>query len=252
MRSVTTTLAVIEAVGELQPVGVSDVARRAGVPKTTAHRVLQALGELGWIRSTDEVQVRWTLSNKVLTLAAQFANGSDVLELALPAMRELHRRTGETIHLTVPEKTQVVLLHKIESTKPVRTYSWVGGAAPIHATSSGKAILARLPEAEVRALFADGLDRFTERTITDLQELLDDLAEIRERGYALNTSEWRNDVAATAAVILDPADRPVAALSISMPLHRFPRELWEEYGELVRTAAVVATGKPWPAEVSNG
>ena len=247
MRSVITTLSVLEAVGELQPVGVSDVARRAGVPKTTAHRVLQALGTLGWIRPTDEAQVRWTLSNRVLTLAAQFAIGSDILELALPAMRELHRRTGETIHLTVPEGTEVVLLHKIESTKPVRTYSWVGGTSPIHATSSGKAILACLPEAEVTALLGEGLERSTDRTIVDLERLHEDLRAIRERGYALNAAEWRNDVAATAAAILDPIGRPIAALSISMPLHRFPAELWEEYGALVSTAAVVATGKPWPA-----
>lgn len=238
MRSVTTTLAVLEAVGVLQPVGVSEVARYTGLAKTTSHRVLQALAEEGWIRATDVERTRWSLTNRVLSLAGQFAKDSDVRALALPAMQELHRRTGETIHLTVPEGTQVVLLDKIDTVKPVRTHSWVGGTAPIHASASGRAMLSHLPDAEVRAVVDASVDA---------EALLAELAEIRERGYALNVAMWNADVAAAGAAVLDPGGRPVAALSISMPLHRFPEEIREEYGELVRAAAVAATGQPWPS-----
>lgn len=243
MGSIRTAFAVLEVVGERQPVGVSDVARELGIPKTTAHRTLHELGQLGWIRSNGDEQPRWSLGSRVLTLAGQVVAGSDVRQMALPAMQELNRRTGETIHLTVPEGGHVVLLDKVDSTHAVRAWSWVGGRAPIHATSSGKAILAWMEEADVRVLLRDDLEQFTDMTVATLDALLVELREVRQRGFALNPGEWRTDVASCGAPMLDQAGRPVAALSISMPVHRFPQEKWTTYGELVREAALRASGR---------
>lgn len=241
MGSVATALAVLETVGEQQPVGVSDVARSLGIPKTTAHRMLQELKLLGWIRISGSDVPRWSLTSKVLTLAGQVVAVSDVRQLALPAMHELNERTGETIHLTVPDDGHVVLLDKVDSTHPVRAWSWVGGRAPIHVTASGKSILACLPEEEVRALLSSGLQQYTELKHRDVDALLVELAAVRTRGYALNPGEWRADVASCGAAVLDSTGRPVAALSISMPRHRFPEEKWARYGALVRDAALVAS-----------
>ncbi len=244
MGSVATAFAILETVGEQQPVGVSDIARALGIPKTTTHRMLQELRALGWIRgSGGDDAPRWSLTSKVLTLAGQVAAASDVRQQALPAMHELNARTGETIHLTVPEDGHVVLLDKVDSTHAVRAWSWVGGRAPIHATSSGKAILACLPEDEVRALLSSGLEQYTAFTHTDVETLLQELEQVRSRGYALNPGEWRADVAACGAAVLDSDGRPVAALSISMPRHRFPEEKWAPYGALVRDAALAASGR---------
>lgn len=243
MGSIRNALAVLEVVGDRQPVGVSDVARALGIPKTTAHRTLQELGALGWIRSSDGEQPRWSLTSKVLTLSGQLVAESGVRQLALTAMQELHQQTGETIHLTVPEDGYVVLLDKIDSTKAVRAWSWVGGRAPIHASSSGKAILAWLEEGEVRSMLGTALERFTDLTVTDVDSLLIELKRVRSRGYALNPGEWRTDVASCGAPLLDQTGRPVGALSISMPAHRFPEEKWESYGELVRSAALSASGR---------
>lgn len=242
MRSVVTTFRVLETVAEQQPVGLSELARVLGLPKTTVQRSLSVLGELGWIAAAPHSeQTRWILTTRALTIGGRVSGVTHLRAAALPVMQQLSRATEETIHLTVPEGPSVVLIDKVDSTREVRTVTWIGGHVPMHASSSGKAMLSRMSEAEVRALLGDRLERSTDRTVTDLGALLAELDVVRKRGWAVNVGGWRDDVSAVGAPVLDVDGRPVAALSISTPSHRLPEDIRPHYGELVRDAAAQAT-----------
>jgi IclR family acetate operon transcriptional repressor len=236
MRSVSTAFEVLDALAERQPVGVGDLARALELPKSTVQRCLAVLADSGWIRPWgSDGHTKWVLTVKPLTLAGYVMRDANLLrEAAVPVMAELGRRTTETVHLTVPDGDGMVLVHKVDSTHAVRTVSWIGGRVAIHASASGIAILAHLPPEQIDAI---ELTRHTDTTLTERQDLADALAETRERGYTVNIGMWRDDVSAVAAAILDPAGRPIASVSISVPTYRFADDHRAEFGTLVHTAA---------------
>ena len=149
----------------------------------------------------------------------------------------MRAETGETVHLTVPDGPRAVLIERLETSNPVRVVLALGSSAPLHGSSNGKAILARLSASEAEAVLSEGLPRYTDNTIVDWEQLMAELAEIRRRGYATNNGEWRADIAAVAAAIVARGGRPVASLSISTPVSRMPPDLSSRYGSLVSAAA---------------
>lgn len=238
MKSVRTAFAVLEAVSDHQPAGVSELARQLELPKSTVQRALRTLADIHWVRATgDERATRWVLTTRALTIGAAVARDAGFRAIAMPIMQQLGTETGETIHLTVPEDGDVVLIDKVSSTHPVQTVSWVGGRAPIHATASGLAMLSRMPAHEVDRLLAPPLERWTELTQTDPAALRTEVERVRDRGWATNPGWWRVDVAAIGAAVVDRAGRVVGAISISTPAHRLGVDLHAPYGRLVRDAA---------------
>ncbi|TFV63188.1 UNVERIFIED_ORG: IclR family transcriptional regulator [Bacillus sp. AZ43] len=238
MRSVSVALAVLEAVSERQPVGVSELSRAMDLPKSTTQRMLLTLGGLGWIRSSDDEPTRWSLTAKAMAIGSRHRADQEIRRVAEPAMHTLSAATGETVHLSVPEERQIVLLDKIEGRHPVRTHTTVGHGAPLHTTASGKAVLAAMPEPQAAALLrAAPLEALTAQTDTDVDDLLKELERVRRQGYAVTVGTRHPDVAAVGAAILDAQQRPVATLSLSLPVQRFPRRMWPVYGAQVARAA---------------
>src|SRR5690606_38322126 len=115
-----------------QPVGVSELARLLGVPKSTVQRALMTLAEAGWISGSGNETTKWRLTTKVLRIAGRAGGESGLRVTALAVMEELHAATEESIHLTVPEGDHVVRIDRIDSTRPVRTYLPLGLVAPLH------------------------------------------------------------------------------------------------------------------------
>jgi IclR family acetate operon transcriptional repressor len=237
MQNVLNTLRVLEDVAVRQPVGVSELARALGMPKSTVQRALRTLHTAGWIRPVGEEFTRWALTTKALHVGRHAAGELSLRDAAVPVMEELRRRTEETIHLMVPEGDKMVLIERLETPKPVRIIIPLGDSAPIHASSNGKAVLASSPPKETELLLTEELARYTETTVVDRERLLAELAETRARGYATNNGEWRSDIAAVAAAVLGADGRPIASISISTPVNRMPDDLRPEYGALVRDAA---------------
>jgi len=238
MDSVKTALKVLEQVGIAGHVGVSELARAVGEPKSTIQRDLVTLHEAGWIRPVDlHGRRRWTLSSKVLALARRFQPALRLREHALPVMEELRDLTRETIHLMLREGNRVVLIERLDSPQTLRTVRQLGASTPLHAASNGKAVLAYLTEAERAAYLARPLQAFTPRTLTDPAAVERDLEKTRSRGYSLGDGELDLDVRAVAAAIRLETGEPVAALSISCPAFRFPDDKVGQYGEWVSRAA---------------
>ncbi|MGP3910862.1 IclR family transcriptional regulator [Nonomuraea sp. 10N515B] len=232
MQNVINALRVLEEVAVRQPAGVGELARGLGLPKSTVQRSLRTLHEAGWIRPAGGAVTRWQVTSKALQVGRRAELG--LRDVALPVMEELRQRTGETIHLMVPEGDAVVLIERLETDKPLRIVLPLGIRLPLHASANGKAVLAHLDRP------IDELPAYTGTTITDPELLRAELAEVRARGYADNRGEWRSDIAAVASAVLGP-DGPVASLSISTPASRMPDDRRPEYGKLVTQAARTLT-----------
>lgn len=238
MRSVSVALAVLEAVAEHQPVGVSELSRTMDLPKSTTQRMLLTLGDLGWIRAGDEEPTRWSLTAKAMAIGAHHRGDEEIRRVALPIMRALSAETGETVHLSVPEGRRVVLIQKVEGDSPVRTHTVIGNSAPMHTAASGKAILAAMPEARANALLTGSpLEAMTPQTETDAVAVHRELERVRRQGYAVTVGTRHPEIAAVGAAILDGRGLPVAAVSLSLPTHRFPRRMWPVHGERVARSA---------------
>ncbi|PZG18446.1 IclR family transcriptional regulator [Nonomuraea aridisoli] len=233
MQNVITALRVLEEVSARQPIGVGELARLLGLPKSTVQRSLRTLHEAGWIRPAGGEVTRWQVTSKALQVARRTELG--LRDAAVPVMEELRQRTGETIHLMVPEGEAVVLIERLETDKPLRIVLPLGIRLPLHASANGKAVLAHLG----RAL--DELPAYTDTTITDARALRAELEAVRARGYADNRGEWRADIAAVASAILGPDGAPIASLSVSTPASRMTEDQRAQYGELVTQAAGTLT-----------
>jgi IclR family transcriptional regulator, acetate operon repressor len=238
MGSVDTALRVLEKVSEQQPVGVSDLARHLGIPKSSAQRALVALKASGWIRAAgDERSTRWVLTTRALIVGGRVGGEMQLTAIARPAMEQLHAQTRETIHLLVRECDDMGLIERLESPQLLRSSYPLGIRAPMSASSSGKAFLAAMSPDDAAEVFAHGLRASTERTITDPERLRMDLEETRARGYAINGRELSPDVSAVAAAILDAHRGPIASISVSVPAQRMSEECRERYGQMVSEAA---------------
>jgi IclR family acetate operon transcriptional repressor len=244
MQSVARSLRVLESVAAHQPVGVAELSRRLELPKSTVQRSLVTLAEAGWLEPVEGEFTRWALGPAARQLARSNNREINLREAALGPMQELRDETNETIHLGVPDGLSwVVLVERMDSTQAVRTFNELGTRTPMHATSTGLSMLAHFSESRVAAVIAGGLTSYSSTTITDPDELLTELRRIRKRGYAINLRQYRPQVAAVGAAILDRNGDPIAGMCISMPDSRYQRRLTPHWGELVSKAAADISGR---------
>lgn len=238
MDSVKTALRVLELVAGNRAIGVSELGRMTGEPKSTVQRCLVTLHEAGWLAPVEgQGHRKWRATSKLAELARHTDELADLPALALTAMKKLCEKTRETIHLLRRDGDQVVLISKLDSPQTLRTVRSIGVRAALHVSSNGKAILAALPPEALSHYISRGLKPMTDRSITDGKLLAADIEKTRRRGFALSDGELDLNVRAVAAAIRDAGGEPVASLSISCPAIRLPDGRVAEYGRLVSEAA---------------
>jgi len=201
-----------------RPLGVAELARDVGLVNSNVHRLLQTLAASGYVRQ-DAASGHYTCTLKLWEYGAQVAARIDLCRVSRPHLQRLARRTSETVHLSILDNGTVLELDKIESAHAVRAYSRIGGRAPAHCVSSGKALLAFAATDAVRDL-GRRLERYSPRTIVRADELERELARVRRQGFAINRGEWRESVSGLAAPVLDSAGQAIAAVGISGPAER--------------------------------
>jgi len=252
MRPVQIALQLIEALAVKQPAGVTELAAAIDVPRSTAQRALMALRNCGWIEFADESRGTWSLSMRALITAgrATLAHGT-LRNIAIPVMEELRRSTQETIHLMVRSDDRVVLVERVDGILPGDQFRPFGSDAPLTLTATGKAILAALPTAELDVLLKKPIPRHSEMSVTDPAELRKELRRVREQGYAVTRGGNRSNVGAIGAAILDAADWPFAAISVSGPIDRMTAARCRKFGPLVADAARrIGMGVVWQADAT--
>lgn len=248
IQSVDRAIDLLLAVAAAAPVdaGVPALAKACGLNRATAWRLLKTLQARGMV--TVDAAGRYALGLTAVELGG--AAGPDALIAAAhPLLERMCAQTGETASLAMPGVGGLAYVDEITPIA-VLTASWLGRTVPLHATSTGKALLAFLPPAELRRVLPAALPAFTETTITSPAELTAELAATRARGYGTCAGELESALYGVSAPVLDRTGRPLAVLSIWGPKDRVSEERFAELGPIVVAAArEVGTAGPagrWP------
>jgi IclR family transcriptional regulator, KDG regulon repressor len=220
-QSLDRSLAILECFSPREPqLGLGEVARRVGLPKSTTHRFLTTLVSRGYM--VPGPAGRYSLGIRLWELGCVAVAQIGLREAAGPTLEWLARESQETIHLAVLDGDEIVYIDKIDSTQPVQAYSRIGGRMPACCVATGKAMLAHQPPGFVADLMRAGLRRHTPRTITDPARFRKTLARVPLDGYAVNLGEYRLDVGGVAAPIKDHVARvsllPRTRLKVLAPL----------------------------------
>ena len=198
------------------PAGASlqRLAQETGLAKSTVHRLLASLVSLGYAAQEPETG-RYRLTLKMFELSSGIVDSMDIMGVAKAHLERLSQRTGEAVHLVIRDARDIVYIYKTES-GPMRMSSRVGLRSPLYCTGVGKAILATLPPEEVEDVWNhSSLKKLTSRTVVDLTEMQDQLAEVRANGYAIDDEENEMGVRCVAVAIPGPDGRAESAFSIS-------------------------------------
>ena len=219
--------------------GVSDLARRLDLAKSTTHRLLATLTDQGLLEQDPDTG-RYRLGLAVFDLAAA-VQSLDLHEASLSVMTDLRNRTGETVQIAVLDGREVVYVERLDSPNTLRLFLEVGRRNWAHCTGCGKALLAFAPTAEVDRILRNWrLPTKTPHTITRITALRQELEATRRRGYARNRHESEVGVVSVAAPIRDATGRTVAAVSVAGPADRLEAYEAELAGATVGAAAAIS------------
>ena len=219
------------------PAGVTSIAGRAGLPKSTVVRLLRALqaedavlqdANSGWYR----------LGPRVVTLAAGLAASPSLLAVARPHLSELAASTGEAAGLSIPDGRDVHYVEQVDTPNPVSIRDWTGSRVAMHAVSSGQVFLAHVSSAALDAYLERPLEALTSRTLTEPGVLRERLRTVQLAGYSWVHDEFAEGISSVASGIADASGEVVAALHVHGPSYRFPPPGREsDVGRLVATTA---------------
>ncbi len=219
------------------PAGVTDLADRVELPKSTVARLLSALEEEG---AVDQLEIGgdYRLGSGLIDLAGAAAPGRNLIAAARPHLRELMEQTNETAGIAVLEESSVLYLDHLESEEEVLVRSWTGELAPLNVVPSGLVLLAGESTEFIDRYLAKPLTRSTKNSVTQPDQIRERLETIRTTGYAWGYAEFDESINSIAAPVTGPSGETVAALHIHGPAYRFPGdERPELLGELLRDAA---------------
>jgi IclR family transcriptional regulator, KDG regulon repressor len=198
---------------------ISDLSLSLGLNKSTVSRTMATLASEGFVYKDPETK-KYRLGFSILELSGIVNSSIDVYRESQPILMKLVETIGETAHISVLDKLDVVYLSKVECNHPVRFLTYVGKRNPPYCTSSGKVLLAFSSESLLEQVIEKGLHKFTKSTITDPQKLRNHLRNICESGFAYSIEELTEGVTSIAAPIFDYKGNIIAALSIVGPIQR--------------------------------
>ncbi|MGY4650655.1 IclR family transcriptional regulator [Mycobacterium sp. URHB0021] len=237
VQSVDRALYALELLARHGEAGVTDLAAEIGVHKSTAFRLLGALEERELVEQAHE-RGKYRLGFGILRLASAVSGRLDVTQQGREICERLAGEVGETVNIAVLRSHYAVNVDQARGPSAVGTHNWVGELTPLHATSSGKVLLASMSSQARRELLESaGLTRFTERTITSIDDLDRQLGSVARDGYVVSFEELEHGLNAVAAPIRDHTGMVVAALSVSGPGYRLTEERALEIAPAVASAA---------------
>jgi DNA-binding IclR family transcriptional regulator len=218
-------------------VPVGELCESLDLTRTTAHRLLSALASEGLVVRS-ETTGGYRVGPGIVALGARALLRNDLRALVQPDLEKIAEETGEAGSFEILADDRMLILSEASGRFLLTASVEVGTFWPVHATSTGKAVLAHLPREERRRVLRRPLHRYTENTITSLRALDKELAKVRDLGYATARGELELDTVAAAAALVEPASgRPVGAISIGGPSSRLGGKALTAVGERLRSAA---------------
>ncbi|WP_413544208.1 IclR family transcriptional regulator [Citricoccus nitrophenolicus] len=248
MQVVTNALRVVECVITHQPVGVSEIARRLDLPKSSVQRSLEVLQRNGWLKRDRANPRQWIQTPRIWTLA-HAGPGLEIRELTWEVQQWLNQETDESIHVTHQEADSIVVVDRVESTKSIRVFDPIGTTVPMHLSGSGRALLATWGRSDLQAYLDRQLVALPDEQRPEPEQLLAEVDEIQARGFSVNRGSWRSEISGVgiALPLSGPGNPAEYGLAIAIPSHRFEEDKVRHYGELVvegRDRILAAVGLP--------
>jgi DNA-binding IclR family transcriptional regulator len=221
-----TMFAIVDYVKQQEGATITEVANALDCAKSTAHRHLTTLEELGYVISDSD---GFHIGLRFLDLGQRARRHIQGYELARDKVEQLAEKTGERAQFIVEEHGEAVYVHRTSGEQAVQTDPGIGSRIPLHATSAGKAILAHMDEAKRNEIIEQTeFDPITEATITNPEDLREELETIRERGFSFNREENLEGLHAVGVPVKSQDCDVIGALSVSGPTHRLRDEQFTE------------------------
>lgn len=251
VQSVERAAQVMEILAREGAAGVGEIARELQVHGSTASRLITALEAYDLVER-DGTGGKVRLGVGLLRLAAATRSGLDLTAQAGPVCDALAEELGETVNVAVLRDGAAVNVYQAQGRRTVALHNWVGDRTVLHATSSGKMLMAHLPEAKREAMLEEPRERFTAATVTSAAELREQFVRARERGWAQAVEEFEEGLNAAAAPIRGPAGDVIAAVSVAGPAYRLaPEDLPRAADALLRAAEQISRRLGYRAEVTG-
>jgi DNA-binding IclR family transcriptional regulator len=247
VQSLATGMAVLDVFNAERPsMNLPEIAAAASITKSAAQRFTYTLEALGMLKK-DPVTKRFSLTSRALNLGYRYLQSNLFLERANPYLLELNRKSEETVNLAERDGFNMVFIARFPS--PVRCIAHmpIGRQLPMYCTSSGRAFLSGLPDEEVLSILkATERPQFTQHTVTDIEQLMEMIATVRETGYAYSIEEYYRSDLALAVPLFDISGAPVAAVNISVSTAYWSLEKAqaELVPQLLETANLISTKPP--------
>lgn len=236
VNSVIKAVKILEIIGRGRPLGISEIGRELGIPKSSTHNLLQTLESEGFVEKNEDTN-KYNLGTRLIELGYRAQNDLAICRISRPYLNGINQETDETVHLTLMDDDEVLYVDCVESKRRMRTYSVIGIKAPLYCTAVGKAILAELPEIHIKQIInSKGLAKLTDKTITNEVNLSQDLSETRIRGYSIDNKEHEDQLICVGAVIKDANGDAIASMSVSGPSDRMTEDRVASIGGLVKNA----------------
>ena len=215
---------------------LTQIAERVEMHKSTVHRLLATLERKRFVQH-DESNGTFHLGLRLVELGFAVLKSNDIHCQPVPYIHRLSAECRETVDLAILDGGQVVYLQVVESPQRMIFAAAPGQRLPVFCTATGKGFLAFLPNDQVEAILNQGTPKYTKYTKTARTAIYEELAVIRERGFAISQQEYEDGVNAVAAPILNATKYPIASMAIVGPAFRLPQARLEELGKSVRKTA---------------
>jgi DNA-binding IclR family transcriptional regulator len=238
VQSVDRALSILEILARRRGAGVTEIGKELGVHKSTAFRLLAALEARGFVEQAQD-RGTYRLGLGVVRLAGAVAAQLDLSRQGHDACDRLAADLGETVNIAILDGDRAINVTQSRGAASISSHNWVGRQTPLHATSSGKVLLAFAPPTTPLG----ELERFTERTLTEPDELRAQLARIRETGWGFTAEEYEVGLNAVAAPVRGADGSVIAALSVSGPAYRLDPAAFPEIAKRVIAAAAEVSAR---------
>ncbi len=234
--SVVRVFSILETLSQVKSLNLEHLSQQTGLAKPTVYRFLNSLKDLGYVRRDHNDQYSTTL--KLFSIGSRSLDHMDLYEIARPIARNLSLELGETVHVGIRDEHEALYLIKIESKYTIRMYSRVGKRIPLYCTAIGKCLLSGMDNSDLDTYGSVvSLVPFTPGTLTSLEQLKNEIHQIREQGFAEDREEHEEGIRCIGSPIRDYTGSIIAALSVSWPLFRFDKDREENNRKAVQEAA---------------
>lgn len=235
IQSVERALRILDLFDERdRELSISDISKRMSLHKSTVHSLLKTLQKHHYIVQNEE-NGKYALGLKLFERGNFVTSSMDLRRISKPHLEHLSDLTGFTVHLVIHDGKEGVYIDKVEGTGSTVLYSRIGRRVPIHSSAVGKTLVAFKNEDEIELLLVDYVfQKRTEKTIQTKEKFLEEVKEIREKGYSIDNEENEPGIYCIAVPIKDFSGKVIAAISISMSVARVNKEKVNEFVKLLQ------------------